>query len=364
MLPLMKKTRIELVFEHIENDIPVKYRIVRTWERNPKDGKDQLGILGDDDTWPVDALANIWDEYIENLLPLGISNLFLFDGEQVKELAEQEIPPPIVVDAIRNLLGLELAERLAIDLDILINRKRKELAEEQELYNLEEIEKKLQNLQQEYERESKNLLSRQAELKLAKEQEQEATDKFISEGGKIAAERSQLEKQVRQKSLEVEQICSNLRELAAGVLPLALIQPILIQAQNQGEKELQVRQAQIAREILQQRDKRLLNFVNNLGLSQEQLEKIKAFLLEDEGYPKNLQPQGEEAWLLADEKALSQLGNVIYYLQNAQATAKQQLAIVKVKEEEISGLEKQMLQAASPEEYNELRQAVQIAQKK
>jgi DNA sulfur modification protein DndD len=359
-----EKTRIELVFEHIENDIPVKYRIVRTWERNPKDGKDQLGILGDDDTWPVDALANIWDEYIENLLPLGISNLFLFDGEQVKELAEQEIPPPIVVDAIRNLLGLELAERLAIDLDILINRKRKELAEEKELYNLEEIEQKLQKLQQEHEKESKNLVSRQAELKLAKEQEQEATDKFISEGGKIAAERSYLEKQVRQKSSEIEQICSNLRELAAGVLPLALIQPILIQAQNQGEKELQVRQAQIAKDILKQRDKRLLNFVNNLGLSKEKIEKIQAFLLEDEGYPKNLQLQCEEAWLLADEKALSQLGNVIYYLQNAQATAKQQLAIVKVKEEEISGLEKQMLQAASPEEYKELRQAVQIAQKK
>lgn len=47
-----EKTRIELVFEHIENDKPVRYRIVRTWEKNPKDGKDNLGILGDDDTWP------------------------------------------------------------------------------------------------------------------------------------------------------------------------------------------------------------------------------------------------------------------------------------------------------------------------
>ncbi len=36
----INKTRIELVFEHIEDDKPVKYRIVRTWEKNPKDGKD------------------------------------------------------------------------------------------------------------------------------------------------------------------------------------------------------------------------------------------------------------------------------------------------------------------------------------
>jgi len=38
--------------------------------------------------------SQIWDERIEDFLPLGISNLFLFDGEQVK-LTEQEAPPPL-----------------------------------------------------------------------------------------------------------------------------------------------------------------------------------------------------------------------------------------------------------------------------
>jgi hypothetical protein len=69
-----------------DNDQWVDLRIVRTWTKPPKDGKDQLGILEGD--WPDTALANTWDEYIENILPIGISNLFLFDGEQVKELAE------------------------------------------------------------------------------------------------------------------------------------------------------------------------------------------------------------------------------------------------------------------------------------
>ena len=59
---------------------------------------------------------------------MGISNLFLFDGEQVKELAELDAPPTSVVDAINNLLGLELAEKLALDLDILATRKKKDLA--------------------------------------------------------------------------------------------------------------------------------------------------------------------------------------------------------------------------------------------
>ncbi|HEY9872498.1 MAG TPA: DNA sulfur modification protein DndD, partial [Candidatus Obscuribacterales bacterium] len=139
--PPGEKARIELAFELIEDGKPITLRIVRYWTTEPKDGKDTLGILANEE-WPDKALANIWDEYIENLLPLGISNLFLFDGEQVKELAEMETPPPLVVDAIQSLLGLELAERLSQDLDILVTRKRKELATDKELATLEEIERK------------------------------------------------------------------------------------------------------------------------------------------------------------------------------------------------------------------------------
>ncbi|TFI53825.1 DNA sulfur modification protein DndD [Mastigocladus laminosus UU774] len=358
-----EKTRVELVFEHIENDKPIKYRIVRTWEKNPKDGKDHLGILGDDDTWPVEALVNTWDDYIENLLPLGISNLFLFDGEQVKELAEQEVPPPMVVDAIRALLGLELAEKLAVDIEILVNRKRKEIAEKQDLDNLEEIEQNLKQLQEEFQHQQQNLTSLQAELKLSEKEEQEAVDKFLSEGGKIAAERSHLEQQKQEVTTAAEAIRQTMCESAADVLPLALIQPLLTQVQAQGETEFRTRQAQIAQDIILERDQRLINLISQLEIENQKLEKIKFFLKEDEK-TRNANLQKELPWLLADDEALSQLGNVIYYLQNAKNSAKQQLSNLKNKEEEIINIERQMQTAASPEEYEQLRDVVRKAQQK
>ncbi len=358
-----EKTRVELVFEHIENDKPIKYRIVRTWEKNPKDGKDNLGILGDDDTWPVEALVNTWDDYIENLLPLGISNLFLFDGEQVKELAEQEVPPPMVVDAIRALLGLELAEKLAVDIEILVNRKRKEIAEKQDLDNLEEIEQKLKQLQEEFNHQQQNLTSLQAELKLSEKEEQEAVDKFLSEGGKIAAERSHLEKQKQEVTTEAEAIRQMMGESATDVLPLALIQPLLTQVQTQGETEFRTQQAQIAQDIIIERDKRLIDLISKLEIENKKLEKIKLFLEEDDN-TRNSKLQKEQPWLLADDEALSQLGNVIYYLQNAKNSAKQQLVNLKNKEEEIINIERQMQTAASPEEYEQLRDVMRKAQQK
>lgn len=357
----VEKTRIELVFEHIENNKPIKYRVVRTWEKNPKDGKDTLGILGDSDTWP-DALVNIWDEYIENLLPLGISNLFLFDGEQVKELAEQEIPPPIVVEAIRGLFGLELADRLAVDLDILVNRKRKEFADTKDLANLEEIEKRLTQQQQDYQESEQNLENLKNQLEELEVKQQEAFDKFISEGGKIAAERNQLELQQKAKAAEVEQVRQLMCELAADVLPLALIPNLLTQVQTQGEQEFRHRQIQISKDLLIERDQRLLRWLNQLEIALTQVEKIQSFLVEDVDnlYAKTLQM--EAPWLLADDEMLSQLDNLIYHLQNSQLSAKEKLAIIKNKEEEIITLERQVQTAAAPEDYTKLRQALEAAQ--
>jgi DNA sulfur modification protein DndD len=352
-------TRIELLFEHIENDKPIKYRVVRSWTKNPKDGKDTLGILGDSDTWP-DALVNIWDEYIENLLPLGISNLFLFDGEQVKELAEQETPPPVVVDAIRGLLGLELADRLAVDLDILVNRKLKEVGNSKDLANLEEIETRLTQQQEDYQTTGEKLETLKNQVEKLEQKQQEAFDKFISEGGKIAAERNQLELQQDTKNAEIEQVRQSLCELAADVLPLALIPNLLNQAQ--GEKEFRHQQVQISKDLLIERDQRLLTWLNQVEISPIQVEKIQSFLIQDVDtlYAKTIQI--EAPWLLADDETLSQLDNLMYHLQNSKLSAKEKLAILKNKEEEIHTLERQVQTAAAPEDYTKLRHALEAAQ--
>ncbi|WP_375476503.1 DNA sulfur modification protein DndD [uncultured Nostoc sp.] len=357
-----EKTRIELVFEHIEDDKPVKYRIVRTWEKNPKDGKDSLGILGDDDTWPVESLVNTWDDYIENLLPLGISNLFLFDGEQVRNLAEQDSPPLIVIEAIRGLLGLELSDRLAVDLEILVNRKRKEMADTKDLANIEEIETRLTQQQEDYLVIEEKLAHLKNQLEELETIQREVLDKFVSEGGKIAAERNQLEQQQKEKTAAAENIRQSMCELAADVLPLELISNLLSQVQAQGVNEFRYQQVQLARDVLLERDKRLLNWLSELAIASEKVDKINSFLAKDIDSLYIANSQSESPWLLADEESLSQLDNVRYYLQNALNTAKEKLNILKNFEEEIINLARQVQTAAEPEAYKKLREAVEEAQ--
>jgi DNA sulfur modification protein DndD len=348
--PLGEQTRIELTFEHIINDQWQQLKIVRYWTKNPKDGKDVLGIIDGD--WPDTALANIWDEYIENLLPLGISNLFLFDGEQVKELAEQDVPPSNVVDAIKSLLGLELVERLTADLEILVNRKRKTLATNFQLKNIEEIESKLDYLNQEYKitRETLEILDKK--LKRANEQEKQSQNKFRIEGGKIAAEKSKLETQKHNLEEQIEHRRQNLRDLTEKVLPLGLIVPLLQRAKIQGEKELRSQEAKIAQEILVARDQRLLLYLDNLALSREQIEKVKNFFAREN---EEIEAGETSAFLKIDREKLKQLENILDNLLPLKSEmAREQIEKLTTLELEIDNTERQLAIAASPEAYERL----------
>jgi DNA sulfur modification protein DndD len=362
--PPTEKTRIELAFEVIEDDQPKKLRIVRYWEANPKEGKDTLGIL-DNDEWPDKALANIWDEYIENLLPIGISNLFLFDGEQVKELAEMDTPPPLVIDAIQSLLGLELADRLSKDLEILVSRKRREIANTEELSTLDEIEQKLTLQNSEFEEVKKQLVSVKNNLAEAESNYRVAQDKFIYEGGKLARDRSLLDKQKTDLSHQLDKTSNTLRELAAGVLPLALITPILEKAKWQGEQENHAQKATLTRELLKERDTRLLNYIKDLSLKTTQLEKIEKFMAQEHqnltGELKDL----KKPWLMADKEALKQLENLLSSeIKTATEKALEKQAEIAEIETEIVFLERQIVTAASPEAYQKLEKEVRDAQNK
>jgi DNA sulfur modification protein DndD len=360
--PPTGKTRIELAFEVIEEDQLKTLRVVRYWTKNPKDGKDTLGIL-DNDEWPDKALENTWDEYIENLLPLGISNLFLFDGEQVKELAELETPPPLVVGAIQSLLGLELAERLATDLDILVTRKRKEIANAKELATLEEIEQKLNQQKEDYDAANQELSALEAKLKWAEKQQQLASEKFIYEGGKIASELSQLEIQQQELTAQADKARDALRELATGSLPLTLIVPLLEQAKCQAEQENRITQAKMAWEVLQERDTRLLNYIYQLSLNAQQFDQIKDFIAEENQQLKQEIETHEDPWLLADQEAIIQLDTILKYEINYETfKAQKKQEGLKNIEIEIDFLDRQLATAASPEAYQSLEEAVKKAQ--
>ncbi|MFM6354286.1 MAG: DNA sulfur modification protein DndD [Planktothrix sp.] len=356
-----EETSVELLFEHIVKNMQVQFRVKRRWTRNPKNGKDILGILLDD--WPDSAWLETWDERIEDFFPIGISNLFLFDGEQVKELADLEAPPNVVVKAIQSLLGLELAERLAIDLDILANRKRKQLADSKELADLEAIENKLNGYKLEWDTAEKTVLELKEKAGIARKKLYEAKERFKLEGGKVASEQGQLEQQLKEEREKAKQHRDLLGKLASEYLPLNLITPLLNQAQSQGEQELNWQKAKVAQDFIKERDQRLFQYLEKLNISQKQLDQIKIYLKDDyQKFADDAENQ-ELIFLGIDEKVFQELKTVLeHQLPSQIQSSENTLEALKKTEEVISSLEQQLAVAAPPEVYEQLLENVSQAQ--
>ena len=355
----LDQTRIELAFEHIVDYQYIQFRIIRQWNRTLKDGKDILGIHRED--WPDESLTNTWDEYIETLLPIGISNLFLFDGEQVKELAEQDSPPQSVIEAIRSLLGLELAEKLSIDLDILVSRKRKALANSTQLATIEEIESRLKQYQVEVDTSLETSCKLQNNLEKAQDKLDHALNKFKIEGGKIAAKKSQLENRSQDLAKSAEEQRLEMRKLAEGSLPLTLITPLLNQAKNQAEQEIKLYQTQVTKSVILQRDRRLLDYLETLTISDKYLEKIQTFLTQENQV---LDVEQLEPWLSLEEDGFKLLEAILtHQLPQDINLAQQQTKRLQTILIDMDNADRELATAAAPEDYEKLEKAIKVAQK-
>lgn len=348
-IDLGEKTRIELTFEHIVDGDSLELKIVRHWQQNVKDGQDNLGVIEGD--FPDLNLTQSWDEYMENFLPLGISSLFLFDGEQVKELAEQDLPSAKVKDAIKSLLGLELADKLALDLDILVARKQKELAQNKYVQELEYFEEQLIILEKKKQGLFQDLKIAENQLRAANKKYRQASSNLRNLGVKIASEKETLriEKEALEDKLQV--INSNLLSLSAQYLPLALIPNLLGDLENQLQEEFNLLRLKHAQSICEARDEKLLSFLNQVSLDEDIYQQVEAFL-QSENKQLNQEINAGVAYLPAQEKALPHLQQVISsFLPKQQTEAKTNLILLKELTDKLKVITQELSQVESPEAY-------------
>lgn len=358
---LAAETRIELTIEHIINEEWTEFKIVRHWQKNIKDGKDNLGVIEGD--WPDPNLAENWDEYVEDILPLGISNLFLFDGEQVKELAEQDLPTSAVIQAMKSLLGLELADKLVLDLDLLVNRKQREILATSQQQKLTEIEAGLAELEQQKQELITELSTVESQLKTAQKSHRKAANRFREEGSKLASEKQKLQDKQQLVRENIAQVRDELSSLSAQYLPLSLITGYLQKVKSQLQMESKLIKIKNSLDLWQSKDKKLLKFLQEIDLSQDYVSKIDYFLAEENA---NLEQElaRNTIYLHAEETTLPKLINILdHTLPNQQQSVQQKLDKLDELEQELDNLELILAQTNAPEKYNQLENDVKKAEK-
>ncbi|MBD2318443.1 DNA sulfur modification protein DndD [Phormidium tenue] len=359
-----EEAAIELVFEQASfnkselRQVPIS--ISRRWTQQPKNGRDILEVRVDG--WNNETLTNTWDEFIEEIMPIGISGLFLFDGEQVRELALQDTPTQGIVDAIRTILGLELVDRLEIDLEVLSSKKRRESSDIEAFSKLTEIEALIAQQSAEIDLEAAHKSQLENDLEQAKVNLAEAEREFMRKGGKAAGDKHELEQSYQRLKEEADQQRKALLDLAETCLPLMLIKsPLLEQALSQSQKELHLQKAKAALDLIKERDRKLSEFAEQ-NLPKKYTRLVQEFLetelaqLEDES-------QDGEIWLGSDLDLVNSLSNLLEQdLPKTLSLSSNALQKLESCDRESSQIQNVIASAASPEIYQQLLQKKEEAE--
>ncbi|MEG3765295.1 DNA sulfur modification protein DndD [Alteromonas sp. 14N.309.X.WAT.G.H12] len=210
------KASISLEFTHTHQGKHGVFTITRTWG---VDGKEKISFehAGEDSNLTSEQIQSI----ISEMIPPGIGDLFFFDGEKIAELAEDDTGV-YLKEAVQKLLGLDIIERLNIDLDIYLNKESEGKASASIQKEITDLQKQKESFKAEadaYKEQANELYPKITSLRF----EMSQIEKSIQErGGAFAITRD--EEKGKQKSLEreIDTIKGKVLHELDGAFPLSL----------------------------------------------------------------------------------------------------------------------------------------------
>ncbi len=232
---------VSLEFEYARDGEKKRYTVERSWkrQRGGKTVKEALAIY-ENDRVNTEFEAEHWQDYINELIPIGVSQFFFFDGENVRKLVDDSGHDVFLRESIKALFGLNLVERLQSDLHIYANRLIKRDSPESVQQEITEVELEIENLQSrlaDVEVKSKKIATQIDDLESEIEQQE---NRLATEGGNYARQRGNLNYQQEQLQTEIEDLENKIRVQCEALFPFALIPENLVRLKAQLLKELQL----------------------------------------------------------------------------------------------------------------------------
>ena len=243
---------VGIEFDFADKDGTHSYKVVRGWERKAS-GRTEECLLVERDGRPLDEVtAEYWHEFVRDLLPLGISQLFFFDGERIQQLAEDGSDQQTLSEATKLLLGVDLIERLNSDLSLYVSRAVAETKRNGEDNNefhdaqlqVESLGSEISELTAKAEGTQKTLDGIKGEVSVLEQQLSSSGASFAQNRDRLLAEQNR----VRAELLQAEAAA---RELCAGLLPFALVPELCGELKKQLAKEIESEQLEAARQVLE-----------------------------------------------------------------------------------------------------------------
>ena len=308
-----EQVSLELTFSHTTDTEAQTFTVRREWKlaKQVENSKDKVTVScnGEYDQY----ISEHWDEFVNEFIPMSLSDLFFFDGEKIENLAHPERSNELIKTGIENLLGLDLLSQLHLDLN---NIERKRKAENLDTSVIEKVETCEADI------EANNDIIEALSVEIAKLQNQQgkinvdinkARQKVRDSGAHLIEERDQIRFELGAIAQKQKDNLQQRVKLDSGIGPLGLIKPLLKKTQKQAELEEQASEASALNKAIESYEATLLkslegqtlpeaartaleNSMANMATERQALANVESYI----GLPSNLF-NGLEAKLELDQ---------------------------------------------------------------
>ncbi|KKF99593.1 DNA sulfur modification protein DndD [Methanosarcina mazei] len=210
---------IELEYSHLGR--VDQYVVKRSWTQESQKIKESLDVAVNEKLLN-DLEVDQWQDFLNELIPPGISKMFFFDGEKIQHLAEDQENNGQLEDSFKALLGIDIVEKLKSDLRLYISRNSKELGTEEVQSKIDELRREINSLEEECEKLVQEKAQKKSYLDYIQVEIGRQELKLAHNGGTFASKRDSLKQESIQLKTEIINVENQIRELSHGLLPFAL----------------------------------------------------------------------------------------------------------------------------------------------
>ena len=255
-----KDASVALEFEHVHSGKKDHYHVERRWEtrQSTREPIKESLIIHKNSEPLSDFEAEHWQDFLNELIPIGLSQLFFFDGEKIQGLAEDASSHAFLADSIKSLLGVDLVERLHSDLKIYLNRSRQATDPDQLSQDISAVEKELEDLETQLGCVEEKKVALDAQVGEVETQITRQEEELAKEGGGYARRREKLKTEQAKLTQRIADLEKQIQEACGGLLPFAVADSLCEQLRTRLIKEAEVGEWNSAHKALKERNQTLL----------------------------------------------------------------------------------------------------------
>ncbi|MCM2357508.1 MAG: DNA sulfur modification protein DndD [Geobacteraceae bacterium] len=270
---------IALEFDYAHLGSVCTYRVERAWEVSGQKLIESLALARNGK--PLDEVEKDgWQDFVKEIIPLGLSQLFFFDGEKIQKMMSDDSNEELK-KSILSLLGLDLVDRLQADLKIYRSKYLHEASSNSYAQEIEDFAEQKAQIEETIRKVNDDKAGLENSIAQLSARIADYRDKIAAQGEGYYRNRVSLEEKKRALGHDIEAIKDKLRELAAGLLPVAIAAMHALKLKGQIEAENRHKSSALLAESLQEKCREMQahidspDFLQGVGVTVSVLTRIK-----------------------------------------------------------------------------------------